>query len=635
MSNWVTAHEQWVAWAKEGLVPIPPCEVVDQFDEELRELLVAAPFGARTELPRVARLGESMPFDSMATMVRPPPGETRASFVQDEDEDEDSASTLVHGARPIDEPQREQLDVSLQTPGGGALQVELQPPQSGESEWYIPALTDSARLAADAHQGVPDPGTMVAAAPSGPIDVADPATTAGAHAPMAFAASPVATEVPPVRSGTTLIPTESPAASSQTAGVITVQNTEEPEIPRARRPSKIVIATPTDGGTNGASIAAAAYDDSGEFVRPGADGVGEGGEDLDPELLEESADLLESMDATPSPEAPPRPPTPPAPRNEAPPPPPRQEAPPPPPRQEAQPGPPPAPPARTEPAPPPPRQELRAVTEIPEPPPQASRMPGLVTGQTLPPTDEPHWSAAVFGEHYAALARPGAERIAAAEADFVIAMSGVGAGASVIDVGSGDGMHANALSDRGMRVLGLESSPAQLRRASESYGSGLPNLRWLLGDVRQRPVTDQFDLVVCVGTTFGQYDDAQNRVTLEALRDLCRPGGGRLVLQVLNRDYVVPRLPARSWWQGQGCLVLDEVEMQDWASRVAVRRTIVFEDGRQFEHSYSLRAYAMHELVALCEAAGLRVLEASGSRHTRGRFFGATSPDIWLSLERR
>jgi SAM-dependent methyltransferase len=205
----------------------------------------------------------------------------------------------------------------------------------------------------------------------------------------------------------------------------------------------------------------------------------------------------------------------------------------------------------------------------------------------------------------------------------------------VIDVGCGDGHHAAALSERGLRVLGLEGSPAQLHRASENFGPGLPNLRWLLGDVRQRPVSETFDLVTCLGTSFGLYDEGQNRVVLESLRDLCRPGGGRLVLHVLNRDYVVPRLPARSWWQGQGCLVLDEVEMQDWASRLSVRRTIVFEDGRQFEHGYTMRAYALHELAALCESVGLRVLEASGSRHTRGRFFGATSPDIWLSLERR
>ncbi|MBC8070183.1 MAG: class I SAM-dependent methyltransferase [Deltaproteobacteria bacterium] len=263
------------------------------------------------------------------------------------------------------------------------------------------------------------------------------------------------------------------------------------------------------------------------------------------------------------------------------------------------------------------------------------RTSGLVTGQTLPPSDEPHWSSSVFGDHFFALARPGADRIAVAEAEFLLAVAGVGPGASVIDVGCGDGHHAAALSERGLRVLGLEASPAQIHRASQNFGPGLPNLRWLLGDVRQRPVAETFDLVTCLGTSFGHYDEGQNRVVLESLRDLCRPSGGRLVLHVLNRDYVVPRLPARSWWQGQGCLVLDEVEMQDWASRLSVRRTIVFEDGRQFENAYTMRAYALHELAALCEAVGLRVLEASGSRHTRGRFFGATSPDIWLSLERR
>ncbi len=648
MTQWSTAHAQWLEWASEPPVATAPCQVVDAFDDELRELLNAAPFGQRHETTNVARLGESMPFDSMATMVRPAPGESTASLVDDEDEDEDAASTLVHAARIMDEePPRPQLDVVLQAPGGG-LQVELEPapPSEGQAGWYIPALTDSARAAEDARQGVPttplDAGTMVTPPPIS-LDRIDPATTAGAHAPMAFAASPVAAEPAPVRTGTTLIPTEGEAAVSQTAGVITVETRDEPSYPPVRRPSKIVVST--GGDTVVAEIAspsAAAYDDSGEYPRPEAEPIAVDASEaldaeLDPELIE-SADLLESVEPAESPsrDAPPRPPSPKGtgPRTgETPPPPPRAEP------AKAESGPPPAPPQRTEPAPPPlppppPPAELRAVAPEPmgELPP---RPQGLVTGQTLPPVDEPHWSASVFGDHYAALARPGSDRIAAAEAEFAMALAGVGAGATAIDVGCGDGQHASALADRGLRVLGLESSPAQLRRASDAFGPGLPNLRWLLGDVRQRPVAETFDLVLCVGTTFGQYDDAQNRVTLEALRELSRPSGGRLVLQVLNRDYVVPRLPARSWWQGQGCLVLDEVEMQDWASRIGVRRTIVFEDGRQFEHAYSLRVYALHELVALCEGVGLRVLEASGSRHTRGRFFGATSPDIWLSLERR
>jgi hypothetical protein len=49
---------------------------------------------------------------------------------------------------------------------------------------------------------------------------------------------------------------------------------------------------------------------------------------------------------------------------------------------------------------------------------------------------------------------------------------------------------------------------------------------------------------------------------------------------------------------------------------------------------YDVRVFAVHELVELVTSIGLGVVEVSGSRHTRGRFFGATSPDIWLVARR-
>jgi hypothetical protein len=184
-----------------------------------------------------------------------------------------------------------------------------------------------------------------------------------------------------------------------------------------------------------------------------------------------------------------------------------------------------------------------------------------------------------------------------------------------------------------MRVVGLDASEAMIRRATELADQNGVRVRWILGDVRQRPIQETFDGVLCLGTSFGYDDELTNRKMLAATRDLVRVGG-RLALHVVNRDYVVSRLPTRSWWQGDRCLVLDEVDMQDWTSRVRVRRTIVFEDGGQFEHTMSIRVYSLHELIGLVEDQGLRVVEVSGSPHTRGRFYGGTSPDIWLIAER-
>jgi len=66
-----------------------------------------------------------------------------------------------------------------------------------------------------------------------------------------------------------------------------------------------------------------------------------------------------------------------------------------------------------------------------------------------------------------------------------------------------------------------------------------------------------------------------------------------------------------------------------------VHRTVVFEDGRQFEHQMYIRTFSLHELGRMLTGMGMRVVEVSGSRETRGRYYGATSAEIWLVAQRR
>jgi hypothetical protein len=139
---------------------------------------------------------------------------------------------------------------------------------------------------------------------------------------------------------------------------------------------------------------------------------------------------------------------------------------------------------------------------------------------------------------------------------------------------------------------------------------------------------------MCVGTTFGYFEEDQNRQCLQEMYERLVPGG-KLILHVFNRDFVAPHLPSRSWWQGRRCMVIDEAEMNFFASRLRVHRTIIFDDGRQYEHFMFMRAYTVQDLGKALSSQGMRVVEVSGSRDTRGRFFGSTSPDIWIVAERK
>ncbi|MBL4632480.1 MAG: class I SAM-dependent methyltransferase [Kofleriaceae bacterium] len=211
---------------------------------------------------------------------------------------------------------------------------------------------------------------------------------------------------------------------------------------------------------------------------------------------------------------------------------------------------------------------------------------------------------------------------------------GVEAGAQILDVGCGYGRHAMELAARGYHLVGLDNSlPLLLRGADEAQRRGL-TINFVHGDMREMTFESQFDGAYCLFSSFGYFDDETNKQTAQNIARALKPGA-RFVVEVLNRDYLVADLPSRIWWEGDGCVVLEEVEFNYFSSRVVSNRSVVFDDGRQLEQEISLRSFSLHELGKFLHSVGFRVLEISGSMSTRGRFFGAHSRDIVVVAERR
>jgi SAM-dependent methyltransferase len=221
-----------------------------------------------------------------------------------------------------------------------------------------------------------------------------------------------------------------------------------------------------------------------------------------------------------------------------------------------------------------------------------------------------------------------------AEAAMVMEALELTPGAAVLDVGCGYGRHAMELAARGMHVAGVDLSlPMLLRGADEAQRRGL-DINFIHADMREIDFDAQFDGAYCLFSTFGFFDDETNKKAASLVAKALRPGA-KFVLEILNRDYVIGDLPTRVWWEGDGCVVLEEVEFNYFSSRVQSKRSVVFDDGRQVEQEISVRVYSLHEVGKLLHAAGLRVLEVSGSMVTKGRFLGNRSREIIVIAERR
>jgi SAM-dependent methyltransferase len=271
--------------------------------------------------------------------------------------------------------------------------------------------------------------------------------------------------------------------------------------------------------------------------------------------------------------------------------------------------------------------------EAPPAPPEAKKPPEAPPEAKKKKRRKP-WFEGFFSDDYLRTVRPPTPKEVSRECDFILGQLGLPRGSTILDVGCGLGLHAIELTRRGYLVVGLDLSLPMLSRAGdEAQDEGL-RINFLHGDMRQMTFEGQFDAVLCWGTTFGYFDDEGNKEVVARLLEALKPGG-LLLLDIVNRDHVIADQPNLVWFEGDGCVCMEESRFDYLRSRLHVKRTVILDDGRQRENTYSLRLYAPHEIGQLLHQKGFRVTSISGMKATPGVFFGATSPELIILAERR
>ncbi|HEY7954640.1 MAG TPA: class I SAM-dependent methyltransferase, partial [Polyangia bacterium] len=143
------------------------------------------------------------------------------------------------------------------------------------------------------------------------------------------------------------------------------------------------------------------------------------------------------------------------------------------------------------------------------------------------------------------------------EAAFISESLGLPASGAVLDLGCGYGRHAMDLAQKGYKVTGLDLSLPLLIRAADTARRASLNINFIHGDMREMTFDNEFDGAYCMFTSFGYFDDDTNRKVAANLARAIKPGG-KLLIDVVNRDYLCRDLPTRVWWQGEACVILEE-----------------------------------------------------------------------------
>lgn len=220
------------------------------------------------------------------------------------------------------------------------------------------------------------------------------------------------------------------------------------------------------------------------------------------------------------------------------------------------------------------------------------------------------------------------------EVDFIEDSLGCEAGATLLDLACGTGRHAVDLASRGYQVVGFDLSLAMLARASDEAQDRKQKINFVQGDMREMQFEEAFDGIFAWNTSFGFFDEEKNNAVIARVHRALKKGG-QFLLDVANRDYLVRQAPSLAWFEGDGCICMDEMQIDFITSRMRVKRTLMMDDGRTKEIEYSIRLYSLHELGKMLHDNGFRVAEVSGRTSTPGVFFGCESPRTLILAEKR
>ena len=125
--------------------------------------------------------------------------------------------------------------------------------------------------------------------------------------------------------------------------------------------------------------------------------------------------------------------------------------------------------------------------------------------------------------------------------DSLISKFRIPRGASLIDMGCGNGFHANLFQKRGLRVTGVDMSGKAIDYCRRKYGD---HCEWLCGDAFDVGRDEQFDYAFCFWFMYFNAFDIPAEGA-DAARRLMSPlkKGGRLFF-IWHSDLTAVRLPA-------------------------------------------------------------------------------------------
>lgn len=179
--------------------------------------------------------------------------------------------------------------------------------------------------------------------------------------------------------------------------------------------------------------------------------------------------------------------------------------------------------------------------------------------------------------------------------------------ARFLDLACGKGRHSIYLNEKGYDVTGLDLSPQNIEYARQYSNS---RLRFVQHDMRQVYMTQSFDYVVNLFTSFGYFDTKEEHQAAICAVSKSLKSGGVFLLDFLNPYAVINELVPQEIKSSDG---IDFHITRRFDGEFILKDIEFLHKGESYQYQEKVKAIRRVEFLDYFEKAGLKVIELFGN----------------------